>query len=257
MENRQFSVYKITCLDNNKIYVGQTYKTLRERLFDHFSCARSGVDTKFYRAIRKHGEDKFVIELIEVCDSQETLDEREFFWIQKLNSVKLGYNTKNSKGKCGGDTLSNHPNKEAISAKISSSKMLNKNPHSTPVKAKNIETNQELFFESMREAQQYFDLPRHDIISKRCRGDIKVLLNGWTFAYLENEYVFTEKIRIPKPEGRSGVHVCVLDHKTGERTFYKSIADAVKQNGWSQGGVDNVLYQRKGSLYKGRFEFIR
>lgn len=257
MKDKIFSVYKITCLDNNKIYVGQTYKSLQERLADHFSCARTGVDTKFYRAIRKHGEDKFKIELIEECESQELLDEREFFWIQKLDAVKCGYNTKNSKGKCGGDTLSNHPNKKEISEKVSESKKRDKNPHSTPVKAKNMKTNEELFFNSMIEAQLYFNLPNHDAISKRCRGKIKVLLNDWAFAYPENEYIFTETIHIPKPNGRSGIHVCILDHETGEQTYYKSIADAVRINGWSQSGIDWILYKSKNKLYKGRYEIIK
>ena len=57
-------------------------------------------DTKFYRAINKYGVENFYIEQIDSDDTQTQLDAKA-----------KGYNTKSSKGKCGGDTLSNHPNK--------------------------------------------------------------------------------------------------------------------------------------------------
>ena len=74
-------------------------------------------DTKFYRAVRKYGTENFYIEEIDRATTQEELDEKELYWINKLDAVNNGYNTKSVKGKCGGDTLSNHPNKKAISEK--------------------------------------------------------------------------------------------------------------------------------------------
>lgn len=59
----------------------------------HRTSARSGVDTLFYRAMRKHGVDNFKIHLLEVCDDV-IISEREKYWIKELSSKSPnGYNT--------------------------------------------------------------------------------------------------------------------------------------------------------------------
>ena len=72
------------------------------------------VDTKFYRAVRKYGRNNFFIETIDSATNQDELDDKEIYWINYYNAIEDGYNSKATKGKCGGDTLSNHPNKEII-----------------------------------------------------------------------------------------------------------------------------------------------
>ena len=71
-------------------------------------------DTKFYRAIRKYGKENFKIEAIDFADTQRELDEKEIYYINLYDSVKKGYNSKDSIGKCGGDTLSAHQNLDEI-----------------------------------------------------------------------------------------------------------------------------------------------
>ena len=79
-------VYKITCLLNGKPYVGQTRRKLSERIKGHRnSKIKSGVDG----AIKKYGWENFSVEVCPV----EMLNEREIFWIAKLNSkAPNGYN---------------------------------------------------------------------------------------------------------------------------------------------------------------------
>lgn len=125
---KNFLVYKITCKINNKIYVGQTTETLKQRFSRHMGYQKDEHDTKFYRAIRKYGAENFYIEELDIARNQEELDEKEYFWINKLDTVNKGYNSRAVKGKCGGDTLSNHPNKNIISEKIRQSKIGDKNP---------------------------------------------------------------------------------------------------------------------------------
>jgi group I intron endonuclease len=85
-------VYKITNTANCKIYVGQTIRTLEERLYSHFYDALiAKKNTKLYRAIRKYGKECFMIEVLEITDN---LNEREKFFIESLNCIKKGYNTK-------------------------------------------------------------------------------------------------------------------------------------------------------------------
>lgn len=90
------SIYKITCLANNKVYIGQTIQPIQTRFNQHLSRARTGKSNhKLARAIRKYGEDNFIIEEIEVCTTQD-LDNREKYWIQYYQSTldNYGYNIK-------------------------------------------------------------------------------------------------------------------------------------------------------------------
>lgn len=87
-------IYKITCLINNKIYIGQTRQHYMTRFIQHKSHARTGQSHhKLARAIRKYGEDNFIIEAIEECEFA-LLDERERYWISFYNSTdeNIGYN---------------------------------------------------------------------------------------------------------------------------------------------------------------------
>ena len=58
-------IYKVTCLENDKIYVGQTTKSLQKRWYVHLAHARNGRKCALHNAIRKYGVERFRIELIE------------------------------------------------------------------------------------------------------------------------------------------------------------------------------------------------
>ena len=80
-------IYKITNLLSGKIYVGQTVN-FQHRIHCHKCSNRTGVDA----AIKKYGWENFKIEVIEEC-SIEKLDEREIFWIEKMDCIApKGYN---------------------------------------------------------------------------------------------------------------------------------------------------------------------
>lgn len=86
-------IYKITNSRNGKVYVGQTTKTLEQRLTQHFYAAReTGRQKKFYEDIVKYGTDSFSIELIEECPD-EAADVVESYWIYKLDTINSGYNS--------------------------------------------------------------------------------------------------------------------------------------------------------------------
>ena len=81
-------VYKITNKVNSTVYVGQTKRTIKERFIEHAKA-----ETHLGYAIRKYGRKKFTIEVIEECETAEQLNEREIFWIAKLNTkAPNGYN---------------------------------------------------------------------------------------------------------------------------------------------------------------------
>ena len=81
-------VYKITNLLNEKIYIGQTKQPIERRFLQH-----SKANYPLGQAMRECGLENFTIEIIERCENQNELNEREKFWIKVLKSKSPnGYN---------------------------------------------------------------------------------------------------------------------------------------------------------------------
>ena len=87
-------IYKITNLINGKIYIGQTQKTLEERMQGH-KHGKILIDDE----IKKYGIENFSYEVVEKCQTIDELNEREKFWIEKLNcKYPNGYNVDDGGG---------------------------------------------------------------------------------------------------------------------------------------------------------------
>lgn len=86
-------IYIIRNTVNDKVYVGQTHVSIKLRFQNHLSAARRGLDYVIGKAIRKYGEDKFYVELLEECLVEE-LNEREQYWISFFRATdnRFGYN---------------------------------------------------------------------------------------------------------------------------------------------------------------------
>jgi group I intron endonuclease len=96
------SIYLITNKVNGKYYVGQTIYLLKDRLVNHFSWARSGYNTIFSHAIRKHGEKNFVIEELCRCPDKDSLNKSEIFFIWFLASHLRSFGYNQTMGGTGG-----------------------------------------------------------------------------------------------------------------------------------------------------------
>ena len=96
-----YIIYKTTNLINNKIYIGQD---------SHNDPKYLGSGLLLNRAVKKYGRENFKKEILEECQTKKELNEREKYWIKKLNSMnkEVGYNI--TKGGEGGDTTTNNPN---------------------------------------------------------------------------------------------------------------------------------------------------
>lgn len=102
-------IYKITNKINNKLYIGLTTMTIKERWSCHKAESRAGNNTILYNSMRKYGEDNFTIEQIDQANSQIELEEKEIYYIDYYKSISpKGYNltyggivsTKQSKETC-------------------------------------------------------------------------------------------------------------------------------------------------------------
>lgn len=85
-------IYKVTNKVNGKVYIGQTIRNLEIRKWEHLQCAKDGVKTHLYYAIRKYGEDNFTFEIIAEASSKQELNELERYYIKKYDSINNGYN---------------------------------------------------------------------------------------------------------------------------------------------------------------------
>lgn len=98
------SIYVIKNILNDKVYVGQTWTSIKERFRKHKTG--KAVCRKLRNAFSKYGVGNFYIELLLVCHTQEIVDYWEIFFIKKLNAIQNGYNIKagGSKGKQSEET---------------------------------------------------------------------------------------------------------------------------------------------------------
>lgn len=97
---KKAGVYKMTCIDNGKIYIGKSYN-IQQRLNRHRRDADKLKNMGYFqRAIVKHGWDSFKVEILEIMEDFDkskdgpTLLEKEASYIRLLNSndERFGYN---------------------------------------------------------------------------------------------------------------------------------------------------------------------
>lgn len=122
-------IYKITNKQDGKIYIGKSKTTVQGRWQGHLrDCAKyiqqNKNSSKLYNAMKKYGIDSFEIEQIDQCPYEE-LDDRERYWISKLDSRNptVGYNICKG-GECGpgGPRFANHRHSEETKQQMSLSR---------------------------------------------------------------------------------------------------------------------------------------
>ena len=185
-------IYKITNKINNKVYIGQSIRPIQKRFMRHINDAiNNKLNTHFARAIRKYGKDNFICEEIDKADNQNDLNKKEQYWIRCYNSTEKGYNETDALSKCGGNTYSHKTDEEleVIKEKIRLTKIGKLNPNSKSVKCYNIETNEELFFDTNKECQKYFGEKHHRFITTRVLNKTRSLYKKlWRIAYKDSDY---------------------------------------------------------------------
>lgn len=117
-------IYKITNIINNKIYIGQTKNTLKERKREYYNEYKWDTRNRpIILAMRKYGIENFIWSIVEdnIFTSQE-LDEKERYYIKKFKSLcsQNGYNIE-----LGGNSTGKHS--EETKKKISESQLGEKN----------------------------------------------------------------------------------------------------------------------------------
>jgi hypothetical protein len=212
-------IYKITCLINNKIYIGQS-KYNRNNYFGSGKYIKS--------ALKKYGHANFIKEvLIEGEYTQEEIDNYEIEYIKKYNSNNsdIGYNIRlgghgnfnknrlneNDKIKISVGLKKHYENEEnklkmknaAIKrinegkclegVKIISSKenqinatKLARLKNIKPVFIKNIETGENIRMESLTDCRNYFNIKANNSLIDCIKND-KIYRKKYKLSYTENK----------------------------------------------------------------------
>lgn len=84
-------IYLITNLITDEKYVGQTYNSIYVRFAHHYKDYKRFPERKLYKNMNEYGINNFDIKKLEEC-SDELLDEREIYWIDKLDTFHNGLN---------------------------------------------------------------------------------------------------------------------------------------------------------------------
>lgn len=103
-------IYETVNLLNGRRYIGKD---------SHNDSTYLGSGKIFKQALRKYGRQNFKKTILEVCDNEDHMNEREKFWIKKFNACasKLYYNI--GEGGIGGDNITHNPDRQNIIAKLS------------------------------------------------------------------------------------------------------------------------------------------
>jgi len=91
----------IYCIENTLTgmkYIGQTRRTLKIRIREHFSKNCSSKCTRLYNSIQKHGKEHFTFRCLCECDNSQLDDMEEKYIIQYNTLHPYGYNLREGGG---------------------------------------------------------------------------------------------------------------------------------------------------------------
>lgn len=101
-------IYKITNIQNNKVYIGQS-TDVEDRIAHHRSSLRHNKheNSHLQRSWNKYGEDSFMFEILDICEEQ-ALDDKERYYIEMYQATDQnhGYNKED------GGSLNKHMSEE-------------------------------------------------------------------------------------------------------------------------------------------------
>ena len=108
-------IYKISNDINEKIYIGKTGRTVKDRFAEHiYNSTREDITHRpLYAAMNKYGTEHFFVEKIDECENDEEASEKEIYWITYYNSYQNGYNAT-----LGGDEIIEKHNKRFSNREI-------------------------------------------------------------------------------------------------------------------------------------------
>lgn len=229
-------IYKITNKINGKTYIGMTSfnmeKRWKEHIWESSSSKSHCYNTKFHKALRKYGFDKFEKEIIDESNDLNSLKKKEIYWIDKLNTYKEGYNST-----LGGDGFSGKQKESHISKRYRSIFC--------------IELNKK--YRSLKHAEKETGVSKSSI--SECLSGRTDIAKGLTFRYSNNNRLNKKanKLRKTRAEKRKNSHTKPIVHINSGKIF-NSIREASDFFNLDPSNVSKTVRglrkQYKGHLFK-------
>lgn len=285
MKNKS-GIYMILNTYNNKCYIGST-KNFYTRKQKHFRLLvlNKHHSNHLQKAYNKYGKDKFTFIILEECEIEKLL-EKEVFWINLKNSLdpRYGYNVaipkRNENLKLREDTILKlkmnsykqwYSDKrisleEFLEGKRAKDLYIKKGiPNKEKVLVFNKNTGiKEYEFESISKAASYFKTSQKRI-SEVCNGRKKSWA-GYIFVKEKDynfklEYKITYKKDIPKEyiirQPFKGNPLKCINVQTNEEIIFNNKFEAIEQLGFTQSGINKVLYGYRKSHKGYKFELLK
>ena len=246
--NKDYVVYKITNLINNKVYIGIT-KQIIKRIGNHiyyFKNPNSSNNTYLHKSLRKYGLEFFTIEVLEICDTLDSLNDKEVYWIQYYNSTdnKKGYNLDS------GGNLKEPNEQNIINRRL--------NAKATPVAQYDLQGNLIQTFCSVKEASRQLDISDSDI--HRCHRN-KWSRNNFMFRKFEKEPLIQIKpyvnntghnlVKLTKGKLPHNAILCKAENlKTGEFYEAKSLLELSKKIDVNRTTIYRILTHKNHKKWK-------
>ena len=141
-------IYKITCITNNKVYIGQS-TNIQERIKDHKRRLKNNKHDNSYlqNSWNKHGKENFKFEILEICENNfKILNEREIYWINEYNALDRRFGFNLSSGGGNGYSLAGKTEEEKVEIfkKMSITQSLNYSGVNAPNYGKSMSNEQKL-----------------------------------------------------------------------------------------------------------------
>lgn len=246
-------IYKITNIKNNKVYIGQTTRTISERYEEHLRLANNHTNRYLYDAMNHYGYDNFIVEQLAEAPT-EKLNELEIFYIDKYKSAdsSFGYNMTGG-GDSFGCFLSAEVEKKratkiskALSGRTQPKELVEKRAAKLKGKKRTNEQKQR-----MSEAQKMRDpssIRRGFTVSQECKDKISNTLTG---------HIQTEETKLKRKESISKLkwwnngieciraEVCPEGFVSGRINFKPSEESKAKSSHkgtkWFTNGIENRM----------------
>lgn len=232
-------IYKITNTLNNKVYIGQTVRTLKERwsnYINEYKYSKRKNIRLIIRAMRKYGIDNFKIEIIKNnIQTIEELNEYEKYYIKLYKAIdkRFGYNVEyggNGMGKHSPETCQKISNAQIGELNHMYGKTGADNHSSKPV----IDITTGIRYVSATDAAKQLNFSKNNISKVcSCAKGIRNSALGHVFRYLDknNQPIYVE---LPVTEK----YVNYVYNETLKR-YYNSLSDAAFL---LQTSISNIMY---------------
>jgi len=230
-KNRDPIIYKTTNLINGRFYVGKDAYNKKHYI---------GSGTILKQAIKKYGRENFKKEILEHC-SFDILNEREIYWIDKLNAINDGYNI--TEGGTGGDVITNNPNADEIRKKKKGHVPWNKGIPCSEEQRKKCSESQKKRFDNdpnLRYNNGSFKSGKDHILygKERDREIVEKIIRS-------NKKVWKKSGRLQK------VKIEFLE--TGKTVIYESVSEASRQTGIDKRNISERA-RSKSKIHKKKFK---